>query len=143
MAAIAPKVGKTKAVPPCWCQHQPSSRQLVLLIPVPQPPAPPAKPPHGMPWGWVRTVPAALVDAAEVVLDWLWFSITSSSAAVAAVNPLLLQTQTGQSLLRADQLMAAIGENVISAAPAPRACGASPPELPAESVRRVAGEQAV
>ena len=96
-----------------------------------------------MPWGWVRTVPAALVDAAEVVLDWLWFSITSSSAAVAAVNPLLLQTQTGQSLLRADQLMAAIGENVISAAPAPRACGASPPELPAESVRRVAGEQAV
>ena len=65
-------------------------------------------------------MPAALVDAAEVVLDWLWFSITSSSAAVAAVNPLLLQTQTGQSLLRADQLMAAIGENVLTAGAASR-----------------------
>lgn len=35
-------------------------------------------------------------QAAEVLLDWLWFSVASSSASFAAVNPLLLQQQTGE-----------------------------------------------
>lgn len=45
--------------------------------------------------GWVLRAQNAILEAAEVVLDWLWFTVASSSASFASVNPLLLQYNTG------------------------------------------------
>jgi len=89
--------------------------------------------------GWLQYAQQTLLETAEVLLDWLWFSVASSSASFAAVNPLLLQQRTGQTLFRADQLMAAVGENIIPAQPTPSAAAnTTAPEATVEPV----GEQA-
>jgi hypothetical protein len=56
-----------------------------------------ATPRHRMPPepGWVHRAQITILEAAEVLLDWLWFAIASSSASFATVNPLLLQQNTG------------------------------------------------
>ena len=47
----------------------------------------------------VKNVLEAVLEAVEVVLDWLWFTVASSSASIASVNPLLLQYNTGTAAL--------------------------------------------
>ena len=133
--------------------------------------------------GWVHRAQITILEAAEVLLDWLWFAIASSSASFATVNPLLLQqntgaparapravvlccvvlccvcvvrccaalsaspvlashqcrarAHTGHTLYRADELMSAVGQNVIPPQPQP----APPRAGPAQDTEAV-GEHA-